>query len=223
MPMNNSVLDALLLSLLVASTSTVMVFGLGLWLARLLYWEDFRGKTLLSALITAPMVMPPTVMGYLLVVVLGREGVVGEPLYRLTGWSPIFTWEGAALAAMVVSLPLMVRVCRAAFENVDHELVLMSYSLGKSRWTTFRKVVLPLSRGGVWAGAILAFARALGEFGATLMVAGNIPGKTSTLPLALYSAFQAGDDSLARHLAWLLSGVSLLAIVLGERWSKKPW
>jgi molybdate transport system permease protein len=223
MDVNHPIVDALILSLLVASSATLLVFGLGLWLAWLLYRGDFAGRSLLSALITAPMVMPPTVMGYLLVVLLGREGLIGAPLYQLTGWSPIFTWQGAALAAMVVSLPLMVRVCRAAFENVDRELVLMSYSLGKSRWQTFRKVVLPLSRGGVWAGTILSFARALGEFGATLMVAGNIPGKTATLPLALYSAFQSGDDPLARQLAWILTGVSLLAIILAERWSRKPW
>jgi molybdate transport system permease protein len=221
--MNSPLFDALWISLLVASTATLLVFMLGIWLAWVLSSRDFMGKSLLSAVITAPMVMPPTVVGYLLVVLMGREGWLGAPLYRLTGWSMVFTWQGAALAAMVVSLPLMVRVCRASFEAVDAELVLMSYSLGKSPWATFRRVILPLSRGGVWAGTVLSFARALGEFGATLMVAGNIPGKTATLPLALYSAFQSGDDALAQQLAWLLIVVSLLAILLAERWSRKPW
>lgn len=221
--MTGPLFDALWISLLVALSATMLVFVVGIGLALLLASRDFWGKGLLSALITAPMVMPPTVVGYVLVVLMGREGLLGGPLYRLTGWSMVFTWQGAALAAMVVALPLMVRVCRASFEAVDQELVLMSYSLGKSPWTTFRKVILPLSSGGIWAATVLSFARALGEFGATLMVAGNIPGKTATLPLALYSAFQSGDDALAGQLAWLLMAVSFVAIFLAERWSRKPW
>lgn len=218
-----SILPALKISLLVAVTATLMIAVVGLLLAYVLARIDFRGKDLLDALIAIPMVLPPTVVGYYLVILLGREGAIGAPLYRMTGWSFVFTWQGAAVAAFVVALPLMVRVSRSAIEAVDEDLIKISYSLGKSRTETFFRVVLPLARGGIMAGTILAFARALGEFGATLMVAGNIPGKTSTLSLSIYSAFQTGDDALAKTLALILTAISGGVIYLASKWTKSRW
>ncbi len=221
--MTETLFSALKISLLVASTATLMIAVFGLFLAYVLARRDFRGKHLLDALITIPMVLPPTVVGYFLVVLLGREGVIGGPLYRLTGWSFVFTWQGAAIAAFVVALPLMVRVSRAAMESVDEDLIRISYSLGKSERETFFRIILPLSKGGIMAGTILAFARALGEFGATLMIAGNIPGKTSTLALSIYSAFQTGNDDLAKTLAIILTSISGTVIYLAGKWTKSRW
>ncbi len=215
--------SALKISLLVATSSTLLVSVFGLVLAFVLARRDFRGKNLVDAVVTLPMVLPPTVVGYYLIVLLGREGVVGAPLYKLTGWSFVFTWQGAAIAAFIVSLPLMVRVARSAIESVDEDLIRISYSLGKSEWETFVHVILPLARGGIMAGVVLAFARGLGEFGATLMIAGNIPGRTSTLSLSIYSAFQAGDDVMAGRLAWVLTGISVFVIYLAGRLSRARW
>ena len=218
-----AILTAARLSLLVSVTATALIALVGLVLAYVLARRDFRGKHLLDALISVPLVLPPTVVGYYLVILFGREGWIGAPLYRLTGWSFVFTWQGAALAAFVVALPLMVRVSRAALEAVDKDLINTSYVLGKSEWETVRKVVLPLAKGGIMAGILLAFARALGEFGATLMIAGNIPGQTGTLPLSIYSAFQSGDDALAQTLAVILTIISGTVIYLAGKWTSSRW
>ncbi|WP_297462913.1 molybdate ABC transporter permease subunit [Ferrovum sp.] len=219
----DSFLSALKISLWVATSSTLLVALFGLALAFVLARCHFRGKNFVDAVVTIPMVLPPTVVGYCLMMLLGREGVIGAPLYRLTGWSFVFTWQGAAIAAFIVSLPLMVRVARSAIESVDEDLIRISYSLGKSEWETFVHVILPLARGGIMAGMVLAFARGLGEFGATLMIAGNIPGKTSTLSLSIYSAFQAGDDAKAEQLAWVLTGISVFVIYLSGKLSRGRW
>lgn len=218
--MTGTIFSALRISLLVASTATLMVAVVGLFLAYVLARMEFRGKQLLDAMITIPMVLPPTVVGYYLLIVLGRNGVIGSPLHRLTGWSFVFTWQGAAIAAFVVAMPLMVKVSMSAMESVDEDLIRISYSLGKSKRETFFRVILPLSKGGIMAGIILAFARALGEFGATLMIAGNIPGKTSTLSLSIYTAFQTGDDDLAKTLAIILTLISGAVIYLAGKWTK---
>ncbi len=216
-------LDALRLSLMVSLSATVAVALVGLGLAYVLASRDFRGKHLLDTLISLPLVLPPTVVGYYLVVLFGRQGWLGGALHRWLGWSLVFTWQGAAVAAFVVALPLMVRVARAAIESVDQDLIQISATLGKSEWETAMRVVLPVARQGILAGLLLAFARALGEFGATLMIAGNIPGKTSTLPLSIYTAFQNGDDGLAQSLAVLLTLISGLVMYLANRWTVSRW
>ncbi len=216
-------LDALRLSLMVSLSATVAVALVGLGLAYVLASRDFRGKHLLDTLISVPLVLPPTVVGYYLVVLFGRQGWLGGALQRWLGWSLVFTWQGAAVAAFVVALPLMVRVARAAIESVDQDLIQISATLGKSEWETAMRVVLPVARQGILAGLLLAFARALGEFGATLMIAGNIPGKTSTLPLSIYTAFQNGDDGLAQSLAVLLTLISGLVMYLANRWTVSRW
>ena len=212
----DEILSPVKISLMVASTATITIAVVGLAVAYFLARSDFRGRNLIDALITVPMVLPPTVIGYYLVIVMGRKGWIGGAIYQLTGWTILFTWQGAALASFVVALPIMIRVSRAAIEGVDRNLIKASYSLGKSEWVTFCRIVLPLSRGGLLAGVTLSFARALGEFGATLMIAGNIPGKTGTLPLAIYSSFQTGDTGTASVLAILLTAVAAIIWVLNS-------
>lgn len=221
--MMDPVLDALRLSLLVSLSATALLFLVGLALAWVLAMRQFPGKEVVDALVSIPLVLPPTVVGYYLVLLLGKNGWIGAPLYRWTGWSMVFTWQGAAVASFVVALPLMVRVSRAAIEAVDQDLVQISATLGKSEWQTTWRITLPLARQGILAGVLLSFARALGEFGATLMLAGNIPGHTSTLPLSIYSAFQAGNDDLAQQMALILTLVSVVVMILSNRWAGRRW
>ena len=212
---------ALRVSLLVVSVATVIVGALGLALAFLLARREFRGKELLDALLTLPLVLPPTVTGYYLIVLLGRRGIFGSYLYELTGWTVAFTWQAAVIASTVVALPLMFKSARAAIESVEPRYEIAAYTLGKSEWETFWRVTLPLARRGVLAGLVLSFARALGEFGATLMLAGNIPGATQTMPLAIYEAVVAGEDERAFALALLLTLISVAAVYLTNRLSRR--
>lgn len=208
---------ALQLSVLVVICATLIVGVVGLAFAFLLAKRNFRGKELLDAVLTMPLVLPPTVTGYYLIVLLGRRGLVGSYLYELTGWTFAFTWQGAVVAAVIVSLPLMIRASRASIESVNPNYEIASYTLGKSELETFFRITLPLARRGIFAGLILSFARALGEFGATLMIAGNIPGKTQTMPLAIYEAVASGNDRQAQILALILTAVSILAVYLTNK------
>ncbi len=178
--------SAFKLSLLVTCLATGIVMLVGTAFAFILAKRRFRGRELLDAIVTLPLVLPPTVTGYYLIVLLGRRGVIGSYIYNLTGWTVTFTWWAAVMAAAVMALPLMVKSARAAMESVNPRYEIASYTLGKSEMETFFRITLPLARRGILAGAVLSFARALGEFGATLMLAGNIPGKTQTMPLAIY-------------------------------------
>lgn len=212
--------EALKLSILVVTCATAVIGVLGLGLAFLLAKLNFRGKELLDAVLTMPLVLPPTVTGYYLIVLLGRRGLIGGFVYELTGWSIVFTWTGAVAAAVVVALPLMIKASRASIESVDPDYEIASYTLGKGMVETFWRVTLPLAKRGVLAGLVLSFARALGEFGATLMVAGNIPGKTQTMPLAIYEAVASGDDRRAQILALILTAVSVAAVYITNRISR---
>jgi len=202
------------LSVIVVSLATVFVSVAGIGLGFVLAKRQFHGKELCDAVITLPMVLPPTVTGYYLILLLGRHGLLGRYMYRLTGWTLAFTWEGAVVAAGVMALPIMVKSARAALESVDARYEVVSYSLGKGEMETFFRVTLPLAFRGIMAGVVLSFARALGEFGATLMLAGNIPGKTQTMPLAIFEAFIAGEDRQARALAIILTVTSISTIYL---------
>ncbi len=206
-------LSPLWLTLKVAGLATAFAFLIGVGLAYLLARQRFWGRDWLEALSTLPLVLPPTVLGYYLIVLVGRRGLIGRWLEDTLGLSLIFTWQGAVLAAAFVSLPLIVKSARAAFEAINPDLENAARSLGASDWRVFLRVSLPLAWPGILAGTMLAFARALGEFGATLMVAGNLPGKTQTLSLAIYDAVQAGNDHLALTLVALTSGVCLLVLV----------
>jgi len=210
-------LGALGLSIRVAVFATLLNALLGIPLAYLLARRAFRGRALVDLLVTLPLVLPPTVTGYYLIVLLGRRGWLGAPVYAWTGWSVAFTWYAAVIAATVMALPLLVRTARAAIESVDHELEKAAFTLGRSEWRTALEVTLPLARNGIVAGLVLAFARALGEFGATLMLAGNIPGKTTTVPLAIYTAVQTGEMGEAVLLVVALTILSCVVLMVAGR------
>lgn len=212
--------ESLKLSLLVVSCATFIVGAVGLVFAFLLAKYEFRGKELLDAVLTMPLVLPPTVTGYYLIVLLGRRGFIGSYIYDLTGWTIVFTWQGAVIAAVIVSLPLMIKAARASIESVNPDYEIASYTLGKSKLETFLKITLPLAKRGIFAGLVLSFARALGEFGATLMIAGNIPGKTQTMPLAIYEAVASGNEQQAQILAVILTAVSIAAVYLTNKISR---
>jgi molybdate transport system permease protein len=214
-------LSALTLSLVVATFATIIVGVSGTAAGWFLARHEFRGREWLDALLNLPLVLPPTVTGYYLIVLLGRRGLLGEPLYALTGWSIPFTWVAAVVAAGVMAFPLMVRAARVAFEELDPRHELAAATLGHDGLSVFLRVALPLARRGLVAGVVLAFARALGEFGATLMLAGNIPGRTQTLPLAIYEAVMTGEDRTALVLALVLTAVSVVVIVLAGRLGRR--
>jgi molybdate transport system permease protein len=216
-----AILFSLQLSFQVAGVAAFFVFLTGLFIAYPLARKNFPGKEFVDVLCTLPLVLPPTVTGYYLIVFLGRKGILGSYLYELTGWSFMFTWQGAALASYVVALPLMIKITRAAFESVDQKLIQASYTLGHSELRTALSVVLPLAKKGIIAGTILSFARALGEFGATLMVAGNIPGKTSTMPLMIYSLASGGEWGRAHLLVLFFTLISGFFLFSANKLSKR--
>ncbi len=210
-------LTPLWLTLKVAGLATLAAVLGGVALAFLMARRQFWGREWLDAFCTLPLVLPPTVLGYYLIVVWGRNGWLGHWLQETWGISLMFTWQGAVLASAVVSLPLIFKSARAAFEEVNPELENAARTLGLSETAVFFRVSLPLAWRGILAGAMLAFARAMGEFGATLMVAGNLPGKTQTLSLAVYDAVQAGNDTQATILVVLISTVCLAILVISGK------
>ena len=205
---------ALALTLKVAGWATAINLLLGVAVGYALSRWHFRGRDLIDAVLTLPMVLPPTVLGYYLLVLLGRRGAIGQWLQQNLGIELIFTWQGAVIAASVVAFPLVFKAARAAFENVEPTLEQAARVLGLSEAAVFFRITLPLAWRGILSGTLLAFARATGEFGATLMVAGSIVGETQTLSIAVYEAVQAGQDQTA-HFLVLLTSVSCLAILLG--------
>jgi molybdate transport system permease protein len=200
--------SALTLSLQVTAVATVIITLLGLPLAHALARRSFPGKSLVETAILLPLVLPPSVLGYYLLVGLGTQ----SPLTRWTGWSVLFTWQAAALASAVVGLPLMVQATRAAIESVNPALENTARVLGSSELEVFLRITLPLAGRGVAAGLVLGAARAFGEFGATLMVAGNIPQRTQTVPLAIYDAIQAGRERDATLLVLLTTALAFTSI-----------
>ena len=210
-------LTPLWLTLKVAGVATLVAFGLGVSLAFLMARTRFWGREWLDAFCTLPLVLPPTVLGYYLIVVWGRNGWLGHWLQEVWGITLMFTWQGAVMASALVSFPLVFKSARAAFEEVDHNLEDAARTLGLSEAGVFLRVSLPLAWRGILAGAMLAFARAMGEFGATLMVAGNLPGKTQTLSQAVYDAVQAGNDAQATILVVLISTVCLAILVVSGK------
>jgi len=200
------------LSLRVASIATVLSLAIGLTAGWALTRWQFRGKHLAEALITAPIVLPPTVLGYYLLVALGRSSPLGEAYETIFGGPLVFTWQAAVVAASLHAIPLLIRSARAAFEGVNRNLENAARSLGASEWRVFWRVTLPLSKGPVVAAAVFAFARALGDFGVTIMIAGNIPGKTQTMSVAIYDAVQSGQSQLATALVLVMSALAIAVL-----------
>lgn len=208
---------ALWLSLKVAGWATAIDLVLGVAVGYALARLRFPGRDILDSLLTLPMVLPPTVLGYYLLVLIGQRGPVGAWLHTHFGINLIFSWQGAVIAAAIVAFPLVFKPARAAFEAVDGQLEQAARVLGISEAGVFFRVTLPLARRGILAGVLLAFARALGEFGATLMVAGSIPGKTQTLSIAVYEAVQAGQDDVANTLVLITSAVCIVVLLAAGR------
>lgn len=207
----------LLLTLKVASIATVAAFVGGVLIAFLVARRPIWGKEWIDAILTLPMVLPPTVLGYYLILLVGRNGAIGRWLDAHFDFSLMFTWQGAVVAAAVVSFPLIFKSARAAYEGVDPNLENAGRTLGLSELAIFFRVTFPLAWRGILAGTLLGFARAMGEFGATLMVAGNLPGKTQTLALAIYDAVQAGEDDLANMLVLITSVACVVILVVSSR------
>lgn len=209
-----------ILSIRVGFISVLIVTCIALPVARVMAMRNFPGKGMVEAFITLPMVLPPSVVGYGLLVLIGKNGLLGKLLANI-GITIIFTWWAAVLAAIVVSFPLMYQSVSAAFKSVDVNFENVARTLGASEVRIFFTITLPLALPGIIAGIVLSFARSMGEFGATLMVAGNIPGQTQTMPLAIYFAVEAGDNVTARALVGIITLFSFIVIYGVNRWKNK--
>jgi molybdate transport system permease protein len=197
------------LSLRVAALATLFVLAAGTSVAYCLSHKNFPGKNLLDSLITLPLVLPPTVLGYYLLVLLGRSSPLGTLYESMFGHPLVFTWQAAVVAAFLHSAPIYIKAARAILEGVDYRYEWAAHSLGASEWRTFWRVTLPLARRGLSSLASLSFARSLGDFGVTIMIAGNIPGRTQTLSVAIYDAVESGNGRLARVLVLVVSAAAL--------------
>jgi molybdate transport system permease protein len=215
--MSDGVLIPLLLTLKIAGCATLLALIMGVAAGYALARSRFPGREALDAVLTLPMVLPPTVLGYYLLVLLGRKGLLGSWLDETFGITLIFTWQGAVLAAAIVAFPLVFKAARAAFENVDGNLEKAARSLGYPELKVFLRVTMPLAWPGVLAGTMLAFARAMGEFGATLMVAGSLPGRTQTLSISIYEAVAAGEDDTAHFLVLVSSIICIIVLVASSK------
>ena len=201
------------LSLKVALVASLFCLPIAIALAFVLARRDFFGKSLLSAIVHMPLLLPPVVTGFALLIAFGRKGFIGAPLYELTGFTFAFRWWGAALAAGLMTLPVVVQPMRIAFESIDDEIGEAALVLGASNWQRFWHVTLPLALPGIIAGALLGFVKALGEFGATITFVSNIPGETQTIALAIYSLLQTPNgDASALRLVWVCVGLAFAAV-----------
>jgi molybdate transport system permease protein len=207
----------LLLSLKVAALATLLALIVGVALGWLFTRKPFPGSSLLEAFFMLPLVLPPTVIGYAILMAVGRRSPLGNWLREHFDYTLIFNWHGAVVASAVVALPLVLKAAGAAFESIDRTLEAAASTLRQPPWSVFVRVTLPLAWPGILAGALLAYARAMGEFGASLMVAGSIPDKTQTLSMAIYDAVQAGQDDLALVLVIVTSVISVLILTVSKR------
>jgi molybdate transport system permease protein len=204
-----------------AVLSTLLVAPAGLAVAWLLARPRWRGKALVETLVTLPLVLPPVVTGLVLLKLFGRRGPFGHWLHDQFGLDVVFTWRAVALALAVMSLPLFVRAARTAIEEIDPLFEQIARTLGAGEWRVFFTITVPLARRGLVAGLLLAFARALGEFGATILVAGNIPGQTTTISVAIYQHVQLGQDSQAWALAGVSAALAFVAVLVSGHFAKK--
>jgi len=217
--------QAVFLSLKVSSVAVLFSLPFGIMMAWILARCRFPGKTLLDSVIHLPLVLPPVVVGYLLLIALGRRGFIGEWLYDWFGFTFAFSWQGAVLASAVMAFPLMVRAIRLALEAVDTKLEQAARTLGAGRWRVFFTITLPLTLPGIIVGTVLAFARSLGEFGATITFVSNIPGETRTIPSAMFTLIETpGAEGTAARLGAVAIALALLSLMASEllaRWGRK--
>ncbi len=213
-------ISALVLSLKIALIATCFSFVLGLFFAYFLNKKKIPGKNIWETLLILPMILPPSVTGYLLLIAFGKRGIIGKFLLDYFDVQIVFTWLGAVIAACIVSLPLMYQNAKAAIISIDPIYENAARTLGSSELKIFYSIIFPLALPGIISGTVLSFARALGEFGATLMIAGNIPGKTQTVPLAIYFAVESGDTQTANTLVLMMTLLSFLMIFLLNTWLK---
>lgn len=209
-----------IISIKTAVMSTAIVLILGIIFALISVKKEFVGKNIFETLLTMPLVIPPSITGYLLLIILGKNGPIGKLIYEISGGRIIFTWWAGVIAAVVVSIPLMYQSIKASLLSVEDGYLETAQLLGANRIQRFFYVTLPLSKSGILAGIVLSFCRAMGEFGATLMVAGNMPGKTQTIPLAVYFAVDAGDWKKANILMAVVVVSSFMAIYAIDRFNK---
>jgi molybdate transport system permease protein len=219
--MNETNFIPLLLSLKVAGISTSIVFILGVLFARLLARRRFFGKSLIEPIFLLPLVLPPTVVGFGLLLLLGKNGFIGRWLLSWFGVQVVFSLKGAVIASVVVSFPLMYQSAVSAFESLDQRLENVARTMGASEWRVFWTITFPLAWTGLLAGLVLSFARALGEFGATLMLAGFIPGKTDTLPIAIYFAVESGEMDKATFWVIIIVALGFSTIMWLNWWNKQ--
>ncbi|KEF38309.1 molybdate ABC transporter, permease protein [Schinkia azotoformans MEV2011] len=211
----------LLLSLKISSISTIIVFFLGLVVSRFLSRRNFFGKSVIESVLLLPLVLPPTVVGFGLLLLFGKNGPIGRLLLDWFDIQIVFTWLGAVIAAIVVSFPLMYQSASAAFQNYDRNLENAALTMGASKWKVFWTIVFPLAWPGMLSGLVLAFARGLGEFGATLMIAGYIPNKTDTIPMAIYFAVESGQTEVAQFWVIIIVALGFSTIMWLNWWSKR--
>ena len=209
------------LSLEVASAATLLSLLLGVWLAWLLVNRNFAGKDILDAIATLPLALPPTVLGYYLLVAIGRSSWIGRAWEAATGTPLVFTWRAAVIASTLHAIPLLIKSSRAALESIDRACERAGRSLGASEWRIFWRVSLPLARRPIAAAAALAFARSMGDFGATLMIAGDIPGRTQTASIAIFDAVESGNTTLANTLVLVISVVTAAIVFLANRLERR--
>lgn len=219
--MNSVDYSPLFLSLKTAAIATFVVFIVGVFLARLIARKKFFGKSAVEAAIMLPLVLPPTVVGFTLLYAFGKNGFLGKLLKEWFDFQIVFSWYGVLLAAIVVAFPLMYQSASAAFQQYDTNLEKAARTLGASEWKVFWTVSFPLAWPGLLSGVVLTFARALGEFGATLMVAGYIKGVTDTIPLSIYFAVESGNTDLAKHWVLIIVAIGFIAILWLNWWSRK--
>ena len=214
-------LSIITLSLKIASISTVIVLIAGVFLSRIFTKYDFKGKDIIETLFLLPLTLPPSVVGYGLLILIGKRGLIGKFLLDNFDYQIIFTWVAATIAAAIVSFPLMYQQSKSAFQGIDSTIEDAARSLGANSFQVFTKITFPLALKGILSGLVLTFARSLGEFGATIMVAGNIPGKTQNIPLAIYLAVETGNKALANKLVLIEIVFSFIVVYGVNFWVKK--
>ncbi|CEI71909.1 MULTISPECIES: molybdate ABC transporter permease subunit [Romboutsia] len=213
-------LTPLIISIKTSLIATIITSIIGILIAYLMMNYKGKFRTLIEIILTLPLILPPTVVGFCLLLIFGKNGIIGNILISMNK-NIIFTWWATVISAVAVSLPIMYRSLRSSFEQIDENIILSARTLGLSEWNIFKKIILPLSTPGVIGGIALSFARAIGEFGATLMIAGNIPGKTQTIPIAIFFEVESGNMAMASFWVMVIILMSLGIMLILNYWSNK--